>query len=174
LEPNALARFEAEMVPHLDAAYTLARYLLGNDADAEDVVQEAFLRAFKYFRGYRGGDARAWLLTIVRNTSRGWLRRERAAAQMVEFDEEIHSEAVEQEQPEAELFRAVDRERVREALDGLPAEFREVVVLRELQGLSYQEIGEICEIPAGTVMSRLSRARKRLEHLLGTGKGGRT
>jgi len=174
MEPNQLARFEAATLPHLDAAYTLARYLLGNDDDANDALQESFLRALKYFDGYRGGDARAWLLAIVRNTSRSWLRRERGDTPTVEFDEELHSGAVEEEHPEAQLLRAADRERVRQALDQLPLEFREVIVLRELQGLSYQEIGEICKVPAGTVMSRLSRARKRLEQALGGGKRGRT
>lgn len=173
MEPSQLARFEAVALPHLDAAYTLARHLTRNEHDAEDVVQEAFLRALKYFDGYRGGDARAWFLAIVRNTGRSWLRRERGDAGVVEFDEALHSEAIDDQHPEAEVLRAVDRERVREAVDQLPLEFREVIVLRELQGLSYKEIGEISGIPAGTVMSRLSRARRRLEAVLGGGKRGR-
>jgi len=171
LGPSQLARFEAATLPHLDAAYMLARYLMGNDHDAEDVVQEAFLRALRYFDGYHGGNARAWLLAIVRNTTRSSQRRERDHGPVVEFDETLHSEAIEDEHPEAEVLRAADRERVRRALDQLPLEFREVIVLRELQGLSYREIGEISGIPVGTVMSRLARARQRLERMLGGEKG---
>ncbi len=173
MERDPIERFEAEALPHLDAAYTLARYLLRDDAAAQDVVQEAFLRALKYFDRYRGGDARAWVLAIVRNTSHTWRRRqgERGAGAPVEFDERVHSESVEEHTPEAALLRAADREMVRRALDQLPLELREVIVLREIQGLSYKEIAAVAGVPIGTVMSRLSRARARLEQLLGAMAG---
>lgn len=165
VERDPIERFEAVALPHLDAAYTLARYLMRDDAAAQDVVQEAFLRALKYFDRYRGGDARAWILAIVRNTSHTW--RKQQGGHAVEFDEHVHSESVEAHTPEAALLRAADRAMVRQALDQLPLELREVVVLREIQGLSYKEIAAVAGIPIGTVMSRLSRARARLEQLLG-------
>jgi RNA polymerase sigma-70 factor (ECF subfamily) len=169
LDPSELERFEAVVLPHLDAAYTLARYLTQNDHDAQDVVQEASLRAFRYFGGFRGeavGGARVWLLAIVRNTAFTWRERNRHHAQGTEFDEEVHSDAIADDQPEAALVRNTERESVRRAIDRLPAEFREVVVLRELEGLSYREIGDVAGVPVGTVMSRLSRARRRLEEML--------
>lgn len=169
MEPDRGDRFEAVALPHLDAAYTLARYLMRDDAAAQDVVQEAYLRALKYFDRYRGGDARAWVLAIVRNTSHTW--RKRQGMHAVEFDEHVHSESVEGQTPEAALLRAADREMVRRALDRLPLELREVIVLREIQGLSYKEIAAVAGIPIGTVMSRLSRARARLEQLLGVAAG---
>ena len=165
VERDPIERFEAVALPHLDAAYTLARYLMRDDAAAQDVVQEAFLRALKYFDRYRGGDARAWVLAIVRNTSHTW--RKRQGEHAVEFDEHVHSESVEEHTPEAALLRAADRAMVQQALDQLPLELREVIVLREIQGLSYKEIAAVAGIPIGTVMSRLSRARARLEQLLG-------
>ncbi len=154
-------------MPHMDAAYNLARWLTRNDADAEDVVQEATLRAFKFFGGYRGGDGRAWLLTIVRNTCYTWLQQNRAHAPLTDFDEETHG--VESMNPETILLGVVDRQRLKDALEELPVEFREVVILRELEGLSYKEIANIINVPTGTVMSRLARARKRLQLRL-TGK----
>jgi RNA polymerase sigma-70 factor (ECF subfamily) len=169
LQPSELARFEAVVLPHLDAAYTLARYLTRNEHDAEDVVQEAYLRALKYFDGFRGGegsDGRGWLLTIVRNTAYTWSRRRRVEANATEFDEEQHSEAVAHVHPEAALLRDAARTSVHRALDGLPPEFREVIVLRELEGLSYKEISDVAGVPVGTVMSRLSRARRRLQDAL--------
>ena len=165
MEQDRIERFEAVALPHLDAAYTLARYLLRDDAAAQDVVQEAYLRALKYFDRYRGGDARAWVLAIVRNTSHTW--RKHQGGRSVEFDERVHSESAEEHTPEAALLRAADREMVRRALDRLPAELREVIVLREIQGQRYKEIAAVAGIPIGTVMSRLSRARARLERLLG-------
>ena len=172
MERDPIERFEAVALPHLDAAYTLARYMMRDDAAAQDVVQEAFLRALKYFDRYRGGDARAWVLAIVRNTSHTWRRRQGGAGGApVEFDERVHSESVEEHTPEAALLRAADREMVRRALDQLPLELREVIVLREIQGLSYKEIAAVAGIPIGTVMSRLSRARARLEQLLGAMAG---
>lgn len=175
LEISQLDRFETLVLPHLKDAYTRARWLMRNDADAEDATQESMLRALRHFDGFRGGDARAWLLAIVRNTCHTWHRDRTGEAQAVVFDEELHSEAVAEAQPETDLILAADREDVRRALDALPAEFREVVVLRELEGLSYQEIAAVAEVPIGTVMSRLARARKRLAQALGTPrtKGGR-
>ena len=168
LEPTQQARFEALVLPHLNAAYSLAHYLLGDDDDAQDATHDAFLRALRHFGGFRGEDARAWLLTIVRNACHTWYRRRRAGEKAIAFDEELHGEAGGEEHPEAALLRSVDRDTVSRALDTLPAEFREVIVLRELQGLSYREIAEITEVPVGTVMSRLSRARRHLERAVGT------
>ena len=176
MEPHELGRFEAIVLPHLDAAYTLARYLTRNEQDAQDVVQDAYLRALKYFDGFRGsegGDGRAWLLAIVRNAAHTWRRRYLVESSAAEFDEQLHSEAVADAHPEAELLQSSARETLHQALDGLPAEFREVIVLRELQGLSYKEIGEVTGVPVGTVMSRLSRARQRLQRALYAEKEGR-
>ncbi len=169
MEPPELGRFEAIVLPHLDAAYTLARYLTRHEHDAQDVVQDAYLRALKYFDGFRGteaADGRAWLLAIVRNTAFTWRRRYRKEASTAEFDEQLHSESAADLHPEAALLDTSARESLHQALDRLPPEFREVIVLRELQGLSYKEIGEITGVPAGTVMSRLSRARSRLQRAL--------
>jgi len=173
MEPNELSRFEAIVLPHLDAAYTLARYLTRHEHDAQDVVQDAYLRALKYFEGFRGaegGDGRAWLLAIVRNTAFTWRRRYQQEAGAAEFDEQLHSETVAEVDPESELLGASARESLHQALDHLPPEFREVIVLRELQGLSYKEIGEVTGVPTGTVMSRLSRARSRLQRALYVGQ----
>jgi len=169
LEPNELARFEEVVLRHLDDAYTLARHLVRDEHDAQDVVQEAYLRALKYFRTFRGGDARAWLLAIVRNRSHTWRRNRRADAVTTEFDQELHSAdaAGAGDHAAAGLDRGEARETVRQALDKLAPEFREVIVLRELQGLSYKEIAEVTGSPVGTVMSRLSRARRRLAEALG-------
>lgn len=157
------------MLPHLDAAYTLARYLTRDDHDAEDVVQDAFLRAFQYrdsFRGEGSGSARAWLLTIVRNTAFSWRRKIRPAQLTTEFDETVHSDAVAKEHPESTMLQRATRDAITAALDQLPAEFREVIILREVEGMSYQEISEVAGVPVGTVMSRLSRARNRLQKAL--------
>lgn len=175
MEPSELERFEAMVLPHLNAAYGLARYLMRNDADAEDVVQESLLRALRYFGGFRGegaSQARAWVLTIVRNMASTWRHRRRADASTMEFDETIHSEAIAAEHPGSELARRDRRETLAQALDRLPRDLREVIVLREIEGLSYKEIGEVVEVPIGTVMSRLSRARKRLQQALAGGKEG--
>ena len=161
MESSELARFEAAVLPHLDAAYTLARYLTRNPHDAEDVVQDACLRALTYFDSFRGDGgttARAWLLTIVRNTAFTWRRRHRADALATEFDETQHSKVDVDDRP--------DRELLARALDRLAPEFREVIVLREIEGLSYKEIGDVAGVPVGTVMSRLSRARARLQEAL--------
>lgn len=169
MEPPELERFEAVVLPHLSAAYRLARYLMRNDSDADDVVQEAFLRALKYFGGFRGEGAtqsRAWLLAIVRNMAHTWRRRLHTGSSTTEFDETVHSEAIADEHPGSALSRRDLRETLAEVLDRLPPEFREVIVLREMEGLSYKEISEVADVPVGTVMSRLSRARKRLQEAL--------
>jgi RNA polymerase sigma-70 factor, ECF subfamily len=155
--------FEQTVLPHLDSAYNLARWLIRNAHDAEDLVQEACLRALKSFDGFRGGDARAWLLTIVRNTCYTWLQQNRQQELTTAFDEEIHTADEHSRSPEALLLQSADVRLVKDALEELPPEFREVIVLRELEGMSYNEIAALCGIPLGTVMSRLARARQRLE-----------
>jgi RNA polymerase sigma-70 factor (ECF subfamily) len=165
-EEHQLARFEDAVLPHLDAAYNLARWLTRNDHDAEDVVQEAYLRALQFFGGFHGGDGRAWLLTIVRNTCYTWLQKNRPRELTTVFEEQIHSVADDALNPETLLLRREDKELIRQALEELPVEFREVMVLRQLEGLSYKEIAGITAIPLGTVMSRLARARDRLQQIL--------
>jgi RNA polymerase sigma-70 factor, ECF subfamily len=158
--------FEAMMLPHLDAAYNLARWLLRNEQDAQDVVQEAFLRAFKSFSGFHGSNGRAWLLTIVRNTSYTLLKKNRVADLTTPFDEEIHASDHESVSAATILERSEDAEGIREAMDELPAEFREILTLRHQEDLSYKEIADIAQIPPGTVMSRLARARVKLKERL--------
>ena len=155
------------LLPHLDSAYNLARWLVRNGDDAEDVVQEAYLRAFQYSSGFRGGDARAWLLTIVRHTSYGWLRKTRAYEPVAQFDEEIHTSGTETSNPEQLLLQNADRRLVEKALSQLPVRFREILVLRELEDLSYKEIADVMGVPMGTVMSTLSRARARFRQAAG-------
>ena len=157
------AGFEDTILPHLDAAYNLARWLVRNGTDAEDLVQEACLRAWRSFAGFRGGDGRSWLLTIVRNTCFTWFRENRRHGLSVEFNEDLHSEEVEVSEAERLLAETSSRETLEKALQELPAEFREAIILRELEGLSYKEISEIANVPVGTVMSRLARARARLQ-----------
>src|SRR6059036_1689219 len=158
-----LTSFEAMMLPHMDAAHNLARWLLRNEQDAQDVVQEAYLRAFKSFAGFRGSNGRAWLLTIVRNTSYTLLKKNRAVDLTTTFDEEIHASGHESVSPATILEQSEDAELVREAMDELPVEFREILTLRHLEGLSYKEIADIAQLAPGTVMSRLARARARLK-----------
>jgi RNA polymerase sigma-70 factor (ECF subfamily) len=158
--------FEALMLPHLDAAYNLAKWLLRNEQDAQDVVQEAFLRAFKSFGGFHGSNGRAWLLTIVRNTSYTLLKKKRVADLTTTFDEEIHASGDESVSAATILERSEDAELIREAMDELPAEFREILTLRHQEDLSYKEIADIAQIPPGTVMSRLARARVKLKERL--------
>jgi len=155
-----------QLLSHLNAAYNLARWLTRNDTDAEDVVQEAYLRAFKHFRSVHGSDSRPWLLAIVRNTFYTWLQQNRAPERQIPFDEEIHTAEEDHPNPEALLLLKANNQVVRKAIQELPAEFRRVIVLRELEGLSYKQIADVTEIPVGTVMSRLARARKRLEQSL--------
>ena len=164
-------RFDLLILPHLDAAYNLARWLVGNPADAEDIVQEAFLRALRFFDGFRGADSRAWLLKIVRNTSYSWLRKNRPTQLTDEFDETIHSDENADESAEMKLLSRAESERVINALEALPLTFREILVLREIEGLSYKEISEVTGVAMGTVMSSLSRARHRLRGQLGTASG---
>ena len=168
------SRFANVVMPHIDDAYRLARWLTGNSTDAEDVVQDASLRAFRAIRGFAGGSARAWLLSIVRNTAYSWLRKNRPAA-VVTVDD---LEAVELAQvnpgdpdtptPEATLLAKVDAEQLRAAIAALPAPFRETLVLRDIEGLDYREIAQATEVPIGTVMSWLARARRRLTATLST------
>jgi RNA polymerase sigma factor (sigma-70 family) len=153
--------FADVILPHLDAAYNLARWLVRNSDDAEDIVQEACLRAFRYFAGFHGGDARAWLLRIVRNTSYRWLQKTRAYEPAVLFDEEIHTSGIEPSNAEQLLLQNADGRLVEKAMNELPVRFREILVLRELEGLSYKEIADVMCVPLGTVMSTLSRARAR-------------
>ena len=163
---DKLARFEQSIMPHMNAAYNLARWLAGNDADAQDVVQEAYLRAFKFLGGFRGGDSRSWLLRIVRNAFYDWLKRNRREETGTPFDEELHSTVDETGTPDTLLLAKADQELMRKAIEDLPFEFREILVLRELEGFSYKEIADIAEVPLGTVMSRLARAREHLRTLV--------
>src|SRR5436309_10589381 len=161
-----LMSFEEAMLPHLDAAHNLARWLLHNEQDAQDVVQEAYLRAFRSFGGFRGTNGRAWLLTIVRNTSYTLLKKSHAVDLTTNFDEEIHATEHESVNPATILEHSEDAELITEVMNELPAEFREILVLRHQEGLSYKEIAEIAQIPPGTVMSRLARARAKLKECL--------
>lgn len=164
------ALFEATFLPYLNSAYNLARWLTRNEHDAEDLVQEAFLRALRSFDTFIfGGDARAWLLAIVRNCCRTWHRRNRPQDAQLEDDPQAATGSW--SDPEAILIKNANSERVRQALETLPIEYREILILRELEELSYKEIAHIIEIPIGTVMSRLSRARRELYLRLGQAKG---
>jgi RNA polymerase sigma-70 factor (ECF subfamily) len=158
--------FEQVAMPHMDAAFNLARWLVRNAHDAEDIVQETYLRAFKFFAGYQGGDSRAWILKIVRNTSYSFLEKNRPADLGVEFDEKIHTAETERPDAEGVLLRSVGSRMLREALEKLPVNFREIIVLRELEGMSYKDIAEVMGIPIGTVMSGLARGRAQLRECL--------
>jgi RNA polymerase sigma factor (sigma-70 family) len=175
------ARFASVVLPHLADAYALARWLTGDRADAEDVVQEACLRAFRGIGGFAGVNARAWVLTIVRHAAYTWLGKNRSASLVMVDD----LEALEQKQsspgaafeqapqtPEAELIAKADARRLEAAIAELPVPFRETLVLRDVQGLDYREISEVTKVPIGTVMSRLARARRRLIERIGTDKPG--
>jgi len=161
-----LSSFEALMLLHLDAAHNLARWLLRNEEDAQDVVQEAYLRAFKSFSGFHGSNGRAWLLTIVRNTSYTLLKKNHAVDLTTTFDEEIHASGYESISPATILEHSEDAKLMSQAMDELPAEFREILTLRHQEGLSYKEIAEVTHVPPGTVMSRLARARAKLKECL--------
>jgi RNA polymerase sigma factor (sigma-70 family) len=171
-DDNAL--FASVVMPHIDAAYRLAQWLTGSPTDAEDVVQDASLRAFRAIRGFAGSNARAWVLCIVRNTAYSWLRKN--CARVIVTVEDL--EAVEAAQsnpgqpdavtPEAALIAKADAKRLRVAIAGLPTPFREMLVLRDIEGLGYREIAEVSEVPIGTVMSRLARARCRLIATIGS------
>jgi len=153
-------------MPHLDAAFSLARFLMRNENDARDVVQEAALRAFRFYESFRGENSRAWFLSIVRNACFTALKRQRADETNVEFDEELHSAVGLPVDPGKEIDRELDRQTVRAAIEQLPPEFREVIILRELEECSYKEIADIAGVPIGTVMSRLARARQHLHQIL--------
>jgi RNA polymerase sigma-70 factor (ECF subfamily) len=157
-------------LPHLDAAYNLARWLTHSDHDAEDLVQEACVRALKFFGSFHGASPRAWLLTIVRNACYTWLEQKRARGHATPLDADVYDIGSDAMNAETRLLREENQQSVRRAVTELPLELREVVVLRELEGLSYKEIAAIAEIPLGTVMSRLARARHRLHELLGGGR----
>ena len=164
LEGEDRARFEAIVLPHLDAAFNLARWLLRSRNDAEDVTQDAVLRAFRAFGSYRSGNARAWLLQIVRNACFTWLRQNRMGEEFTEFDETTMPQ--ESDNPETLAIANSNREQLARALEALPPTFREILVLRELEGCSYKEIAEITARPIGTVMSALARARLQLRSAL--------
>src|ERR1700730_3144366 len=157
-----LTLFEETILPHLKSAHNLARWLTRNEDDAQDVVQEAYLRAFRFFDGFKGGDGKAWLLAVVRNTCLTWRRRQKNTLADVAFDETAHSSdrAV---TAEAGLVEAASMAPLRNCIESLPLEYREIIIMRELEELSYREIADIASVPIGTVMSRLARARKRLE-----------
>ena len=165
-QEHELASFEETMLPHMDAAHNLAKWLLRNEQDAQDVVQEAYLRAFKSFGGFHGSNGRAWLLTIVRNTSYTLLKKNRAVDLTTTFDEEIHAIGHDSASPATILEHAEDAELIRGVMDKLPTEFREILTLRHQEGLSYKKIADIVKIPTGTVMSRLARARAKLKEYL--------
>jgi len=160
------ARFEQTFLPHLDAAHNLARWLARNAHDAEDVVQEAYLRAFEHYDEFRGQSARAWLLTIVRNACLSRLRRKAIADESMEFDEQMHTPEHSSADPESLALKEATAVQIGEALRDLPEEYREVIVLRELEEMSYKEIAGIAGVPVGTVMSRLARGRERLRKSL--------
>jgi RNA polymerase sigma-70 factor (ECF subfamily) len=163
---DKFSRFEQIILPHLDAAYNLARWLMRDENEAGDAVQDACLRALRFIGGFRGGDGRSWLLAIVRNTCYSRLKRSAGRDNETQFDDEIHSPGNETANPEVLLNRGRDTEMLRQALEELPEEFREVIVMRELEGMGYKEIAEVAGVPIGTVMSRLARARQRLQRLL--------
>jgi RNA polymerase sigma factor (sigma-70 family) len=165
-QSNVCLNFVEDVVPHLDAAYNLARWLTRNDEDAQDVVQEAFMRAFRFLGSFRGGNVRSWVLRIVRNTCYTWLDQNRPPHPNLEFDEKLFGPDPLALTPEETLSRKDDSKLVRQALQDLPPSHREVLILRELEGMSYKEISEIMDMPAGTVMSRLSRARDGLHQSL--------
>ena len=173
---NRTRQFELVVLPHLDAAYNLARWLLRDDDAARDAVQDAYLRAFRFFDRLQGEEARPWLLAIVRNTCYSLLGKRRQLADQVEFDDERDSEFAEQaaeshRDPAVQFFRKIESARIDEAIEWLPSVYREVIVLRELEELAYEEIAQVANVPVGTVMSRLSRARALLRNRLGRPDG---
>jgi RNA polymerase sigma-70 factor, ECF subfamily len=172
--PHRVESFEAVVLPHMRAGYNLARWLLRNDQDAEDVTQEAIVRAFRFFDGFSGDNPRAWLLTVVRNSAYTFLQQNRARELGTEFDEALHGEPASNgrtsETPEVLVLRSAQQRFLNEAVEALPVEFREVFVLREMEELSYKEIAHVARIPIGTVMSRLSRARRQLQNAVAHGE----
>jgi RNA polymerase sigma-70 factor, ECF subfamily len=165
-EQSQVPNFERDVLPHLDAAYNLARWLTRSEQDAQDAVQEAYLRAFRYFPGMRGGPARPWLMKIVRNTCYTWLRENRPLQEATEFDENLFPSDFRAPNPEEAVLQNDSSALVRKALEELPVNFREVLILREIEGMSYKEIAEMTGVAIGTVMSGLSRARGQLREVL--------
>ncbi|MBI3544292.1 MAG: sigma-70 family RNA polymerase sigma factor [Deltaproteobacteria bacterium] len=163
------SEIEKQLLPHVDAAYNLARWLTGDDQDARDVVQEAYLKAFRFFDTMKGLDAKPWLLKIVRNSGYTWLEKNRGAREAVEYDDEVHGEPAAGADPESLLLQRLEQSRARHALERLPVAYREALVLYELEGLSYKEIAEVTGAAIGTVMSRISRGRARLQALVAAG-----
>jgi RNA polymerase sigma factor (sigma-70 family) len=162
-QQRKLKLFEECVLPHLNAAYNLARWLTRNEHDAQDVVQESYLRAFRFFDSYRGGDGKSWLMAVVRNTCITWRRHEKRDVSNEPFDEMAHSSGRQAPNQEEKLVDSSRMSVLRNCIEMLPSEFREVLVMRELEEMSYRQISEVADLPVGTVMSRLSRARKRLE-----------
>lgn len=165
-DQQQIARFERLVLPHLDAAHNLARWLTRDEHDAADVVQEAYLRAYQYFGRFHGDGGRVWLLKIVRNTCYTWLKQNRPADTVPLADENVQAAVCAASTPDAQAANLERRQLLQQAIRELPDEFREALVLRELEGMSYKEIAAIAEVPLGTVMSRLSRARERLHERL--------
>jgi RNA polymerase sigma-70 factor, ECF subfamily len=163
-ERNNISRFESIMIPHLDAAYNLARWLTRHADEADEAVQEAYLRAFRYFDSFRGGDGRVWLLAIVRNCCLSSYRSQKDNE--VLFDEQSHSAKYGQPTPESAVLKQAAAHSLRGCIDALPREYRETLIMRELEEFSYKQIADVTALPIGTVMSRLSRARKRLQECL--------
>ncbi len=163
--------FDALVRPHMAAAYNFARWMVRNEHDAEDLAQDAMLRAYRAMGGVAVREGRTWLLAIVRNVCLTWLARDRGREATTTFDEHVHTDGARGSDPETLLLERMDVERLRRAVEELPDEFREVVVLREMEGLTYKEIADVAGIPIGTVMSRLARARQRLQERL-AGKAG--
>jgi RNA polymerase sigma-70 factor (ECF subfamily) len=170
-ETSGRLDFEQLVLPNLDAAYNLARWLVRNPHDAEDVVQEACLRAVRFSGGYQEGNARAWLLRIVRNTAYSFLEKKRPGDLAEEFDETIHAGEPMQRDAETILVQLVESQKLQEALEGLPVGFREAIILRELEGFSYKQISEVMDVPIGTVMSSLARGRAQSRERLLRGPG---
>jgi RNA polymerase sigma-70 factor (ECF subfamily) len=164
-----LQKFERLVLSHMDSAFNLARWFTRNQDEAKDLTQEAMLRAFKAFDRFEGEDGRVWLLTIIRNLYYSSVTRKNEAHDT--FDEQLHSAPEKSDDPESLLLRNIDAETVRRGIEGLPVDFREPLVLREIEGLSYREIASVLEIPLGTVMSRLARARDYLRQALTMMKG---
>jgi len=168
------ARFRLLLEPHLDAVYNYARWLTRNDSDAHDVAHDAVLRALEYLDGFKGDRIRPWLLTIVRNTFYTWLKKERPVELAESFEEQAHGGPDEAADPQALALRNADRRVLATAIERLPRDYREPLILREMEDFSYKEIGALLEIPIGTVMSRLARARKQLGEILRARGSGKT
>ncbi len=165
-DPSKAARFEQIVTPHVPAAWNLARWLVRDPNDAEDVLQEAHLRAFRFLDSYRGGDAKSWLLSIVRNLCHDLIRKNQTKRMTVALDEQAEMIESESTSPLERLERSADAQQLRGAMERLPVEYRETLVLREFEGLSYKQIAEIAGVPMGTVMSRLARGREQLVSML--------